>query len=163
MYCSSTGKQCATGISLAYSRNLSGPWVIKYDVVSFSATNPGAPIFQKDGSLLMAYKTWGSGGKCIGMLTAPSWKSWPYTRAPGPACIGVGRNLEDPSNLWRDTRGNVHILFHQGTSEQKSGAATLTAYGGSAGSADGTKFDYNWGLATKHMGHCQHGHASFTD
>jgi hypothetical protein len=156
VYCSTTGKQCATGVSLAYSRNLSGPWTIKYDVVSASATNPGAPIFHSDGSLLMAYKTWTKGGgtsmhadiKCIGMLSARSWKSWPYQRAPGPQCIGVGRNLEDPSNLWRDSRGAIHVLFHQGCGSSTSGGCgsadgALAAYGGSAGSVDGKTWDYN--------------------
>jgi hypothetical protein len=155
VYCSTTGKQCATGVSLAYSRDLSGPWAIKYDVVSFGATNPGGPIFHSDGSLLMAYKTWTKGGaamhvdvKCIGMLSARSWKSWPYQRAPGPQCIGVGRNLEDPSNLWRDPRGAIHVLFHQGCGSSSSAGCgstkgALAAYGGSAGSVDGKTWDYN--------------------
>eukprot|EP01047_Picozoa_sp_COSAG01_P004668 COSAG01_NODE_155_length_23814_cov_12.061343_3_plen_539_part_00 len=148
VYCTATGKQCATGVSLAYSRYLTGPWTIKYDVVSVSATNPGAPIFHSDGSLLMAYKTWAKGGKCIGILVASSWKAWPYQRAPGTAqCIGVGRNLEDPSNLWRDARGAIHVLFHQGCGSSTSGGCntngSLAAYGGGAGSADGKSWDYN--------------------
>lgn len=45
------------------------PWTIKYDVVTFSSTNPGSPIFKADGSMAMAYKTWGSGGRCVGIVT----------------------------------------------------------------------------------------------
>eukprot|EP01047_Picozoa_sp_COSAG01_P108055 COSAG01_NODE_37010_length_509_cov_3.070732_1_plen_137_part_10 len=83
------------------------------------------------------------------MLVASSWKAWPYQRAPGTAqCIGVGRNLEDPSNLWRDSRGAIHVLFHQGCGSSTSGGCSstkgaLTAYGGGAGSADGKSWDYN--------------------
>lgn len=152
IYCSATGKQCKTGVSLAYSRSLSGPWTIQYDVINFSCTNPGAPVFFQNGSLLMAYKTWSKGGKCISLVQANNWSSWPYKQAPvagqdpsNSKCIGVGRNLEDPSNLWRDQRETLHLLFHQGTSQTSTDpTASLRAYGGSASSTDdGVHWDYN--------------------
>lgn len=107
IYCSASGKQCGTGVSLAYSSSLNGPWRIQYDVIKFSCTNPGAPVFTANGSLLMAYKTWGKAGKCISLVEASSWRDWPYSQvhvadsfSSDPNCVGVGRNLEDPSNLW---------------------------------------------------------------
>lgn len=107
VYCSTSGKQCATGVSLAYSSSLHGPWKLQYDVIKFSCTNPGAPVFSSNGSLLMAYKTWGKMGKCLSLVQASSWRDWPYSQADvfgsdpsDPKCLGVGRNLEDPSNLW---------------------------------------------------------------
>eukprot|EP00729_Bicosta_minor_P004237 gene4237-20491_t len=109
-------QNCNTGISLAYSKSLDGPWTIKYDVVTFSSTNPGSPIFKADGSMAMAYKTWGSGGRCVGIVTAAAWDDWPYNQFPlGAAskCVGAAKTLEDPSNLWRDARGNVHFLVHE--------------------------------------------------
>ena len=109
-------QDCGTGISLAYSRSLNGPWTIKYDVVAFSATNPGSPVFNPDGSLVMAYKTWSKGGRCVGIVASKAWNTWPYAEFPlGGAgeCVGVAPVLEDPSNLWRDSRGNVHFLVHE--------------------------------------------------
>lgn len=128
IYCSASGKQCATGMSLAYSRSLSGPWTYKYGVVNFGCTNPGAPVFGEDGSILMAYKTWTKGGRCIGVVTAPSWRDWPYDTFPlgsVDSCIAVEPHVEDPSNLWRDARGTIHMLVHQ------------DGFGGAAHSADG--------------------------
>jgi hypothetical protein len=64
-------------------------------------------VFTANGSLLMAYKTWGKAGKCISLVEASSWRDWPYSQvhvadsfSSDPNCVGVGRNLEDPSNLW---------------------------------------------------------------
>ena len=94
------------------------------DVVKFWATNPGAPIFRAaNGSapagMLMAYKTAtvveGTMCRCIGALAAESWTAWPYDTFPlgaANACIGADPHLEDPSNLWEDRRGNVHLLTH---------------------------------------------------
>ena len=101
-YCSAKAGQCDTGVHLAWSTSLSGPWEYQYNVLNFSCTNPDAPVFNSNGSLLMAYKTWGKQGKIIGTVVAPSWRAWPYTQA---AFIGAAPHLEDPSNLWRDERG----------------------------------------------------------
>ena len=87
-----THEDCGTGISLAYSTSLYGPWHYQYDVVTFGSTNPGAPIFNRsDGSMVMAYKTWGKGGRCVGLVAAKSWDAWPYNTFPlGAAdrCVG---------------------------------------------------------------------------
>ena len=155
--------QCNPGISLAYSRSLNGPWQLVYDVLKFWATNPGAPVFKPDGSMLFAYKTAAKLPdpvtnrtailRCIGLLTAKNWSSFPYgaTRnpngtfpiapadfpiAPGhhlDSCVGAAAHIEDPSNLWRDKRGTVHMLFHE------------NGWGGAAASADdGVSWpDYN--------------------
>eukprot|EP00040_Diaphanoeca_grandis_P035514 m.223548 g.223548 ORF g.223548 m.223548 type:complete len:486 (-) comp33405_c1_seq1:185-1642(-) len=137
IYCTpGIDENCATGISLAHSPSLSGPWTIVYDVVTFSATNPGAPVFTDTGAFVMAYKTWVPQGKCIGIVSAESWKDFPYHIFPiaphtANACVGVALHLEDPSNLWKDTRGNLHMLFHE------------DSWGGASGSCDGGKtWDY---------------------
>eukprot|EP00936_MAST-01D_sp_MAST-1D-sp1_P001429 g1429.t1 len=118
-YCSASGQQCATGISLAHAPSLSGPWTLEYDVVKgVSCTNPGAPVFDgfaADGSLLMAYKTWTKAGRCIGLVSASAWDAFPYDTFPlggGGVCLGAAPDLEDPSNLWMDARGTVHMLLH---------------------------------------------------
>ena len=116
IYCSASGRQCETGISLAYSRNLSGPWTLQYNVAQFSCTNPGAPVFSPNGSLVMGYKTWTKHGRCIGVVAARSWRDWPYNTFPlgsVDSCIAVEFEVEDPSNLWRDRRGTLHMLVHQ--------------------------------------------------
>ena len=138
VYCKRTGGQCGTGISVAASATgPAGPWNITYGIVKFSATNPGAPIFAKDGSLIMAYKTWAKAGRCIGIVSAPRWDAFPYDGFPvaphtAASCIGAAQQLEDPSNLWRNRRGVVHMLFHE------------RAWGGGAASFDGgATWDYN--------------------
>eukprot|EP00041_Stephanoeca_diplocostata_P017854 m.367915 g.367915 ORF g.367915 m.367915 type:complete len:802 (-) comp20839_c0_seq2:64-2469(-) len=137
VYCNASQYDCDTGISLAHATSLSGPWSVIYDVVNFSSTNPGAPVFAPNGSLIMAYKTWTKDGRCIGIVAADSWKNFPYRSFPiSPhtvdSCVGSAVDIEDPSNLWRDLRGNVHMLFHE------------HGYGGAAASVDGiTAWDYN--------------------
>lgn len=138
VYCKDTPGQCmgSLGISLAHSKSLRGPWTIKYDVVTFGSTNPGAPIFFPNGSMIMAYKTWTREGRCIGLLTAPRWDAFPYVTFPDSStpqhCAGVAAHLEDPSNLWQDKRGNIHMLYHS------------AGYGGSMSSGDGGfTWDYN--------------------
>jgi hypothetical protein len=136
VYWGKTAGQCPTGVSLAYSPSLAGPWSVEYDVLNFSCTNPGAPVFTADGSLLMAYKAWADGGKGIGVVTAPSWRAWPYHTFPvgnhtPDSFIGVAAKLEDPSNLWIDRRGAIHMLFHE------------AAWGGASASGDGgSTWDY---------------------
>ena len=147
-YCkngSDPNMQCAQGVSLAHSKTLAGPWTIQMDVVKFWATNPGAPIFRAGNgsapaSMLMAYKTAtviaGTMCRCIGALTAENWTAWPYNHFPlgAPnACIGADPHLEDPSNLWEDRRGNVHLLTHN------------NGWGGAAASPDfGRSWHFNF-------------------
>lgn len=119
-----------------------GPWTIQYDVVGgVGCTNPGAPVFgvvdsNNSDSLLMGYKTWTKQGRCVGVVSATHWRDWPYDTFPlgaGDKCIGVAPQIEDPSNLWQDKRGTVHLLVHE------------NAYGSSAHTVDGGKswdFDY---------------------
>lgn len=128
IYCSSSGEQCGTGISLAYSSSLAGPWTVKYGVIGFRATNPGAPVFGPGGAMVMGYKTWAKGGRCIGVVSAPSWRAWPYDTFPTggmDACVVLATDAEDPSNLWRSPRGELRLLYHD------------SGFGGVAGSSDG--------------------------
>jgi hypothetical protein len=115
------------GLSLAYSKSLSGPWTIKYDVISVPATNPGGPIFLANGTLLLPFQTWSPTPECmkptcITIVSAPSWDAFPYHTYP-LGTPGLDRStcierydgplsVEDPSNIWRDKRGNLHVLMH---------------------------------------------------
>ena len=87
------GKACGgphgetMGLSLAYSKNLSGPWTIKYDVISVPATNPGGPVFLGNGTLLLPFQTWlptheCTKPTCITIVSAPSWDAFPYRTCP---------------------------------------------------------------------------------
>eukprot|EP00039_Didymoeca_costata_P005885 m.85556 g.85556 ORF g.85556 m.85556 type:complete len:413 (+) comp13017_c0_seq3:146-1384(+) len=128
-YCDSSTANCNTGISLAYSKSLHGPWTIHYDVVNFSCTNPGAPVFAPNGTILLAYKTWIKQGRCVGVVSADNWSSFPYDHFPTgglDSCLGTAPEIEDPSNMWFDERSNVHVLFHE---KAWGGAATSPDFG----------------------------------
>ena len=126
------GNHASMGISLAYSESLDGPWTYQEDVVTVPASNPGGPVFFSNGSLMLPFQTWPpphgnvtcARPACITIVTAPSWKSWPYRTyplgEPGTAGHCIERqnlanpgSVEDPSNIWRDTRGTLHLLMHE--------------------------------------------------
>ena len=127
--CKSGKGHVSMGISLAYSKSLDGPWTYKEDVITVPATNPGGPLFFTNGSLMLPFQTWPPGApctspSCITIVAAPHWKSWPYNTfplgEPGAAghCIERqnpkhGGSVEDPSNIWRDQRGTLHVLMHE--------------------------------------------------
>lgn len=139
--CASPGAGEPFGISLAYTKNLShGPWRYQENVISVPASNPGGPFFLRNGTMLMPFQTWRPGHPCttptcISIVSAPSWDAWPYHTYPlGPSpggnassCIEQynastidpatgkrrGGSVEDPSQIWRDHRGTLHLLMHQ--------------------------------------------------
>ena len=166
------GKACggphgeAMGLSLAYSKNLSGPWTIKYDVISVPATNPGGPVFLGNGTLLLPFQTWlptheCTKPTCITIVSAPSWDAFPYRTCP-LGTPGLDRStcieqydgplsVEDPSNVWRDKRGNLHVLMHQahtgGRAWIDDNGSTwhynynITSYSFAPALSDGTRID----------------------
>ena len=142
--CGSKGYGEPFGISLAYSKSLSGPWTIRYDVITVPASNPGGPLFMEDGSLMLPFQSWPKATPCqdpacITIVTAKSWDDFPYSTYPlgngdgyssdrsscierwpcnSSACAkfeghALYGSVEDPSNIWRDKRGNLHVLMHQ--------------------------------------------------
>lgn len=141
-YCTKDG-HCddATGLHLAHSASLDGPWTVQLNIADRSiagATNPGV-IFLPSGETLLTYKggaAWpaktalcgGASCRSLGVVSAPRWNAWPYKRflASGASVdpknpsengryYGGGESLEDPSNGYIDTtRGALHTLFHQG-------------------------------------------------
>lgn len=138
------------GISLAYSTDLVS-WEYQYNVISVPASNPGGPLFFKNGTLMLPFQTWPPGHpctapSCITIVTAPNWRSWPYNTYPlgqpgssASACIERQQpklhkgSVEDPSNLWRDARGTLHLLMHE------------QSYGSRAWSFDsGASWHYNY-------------------
>ncbi|CRG88688.1 Reelin [Talaromyces islandicus] len=75
-------------------------------------TNPSIFPLHADGhNMLMAYRgcveNCGEALEQIGVASAPSFTG-PYTRLPGPV---FPENTEDP-HIWRDKRGNWHMLVH---------------------------------------------------
>jgi hypothetical protein len=133
------------GISLAYSTDLTS-WKYQYNVISVPASNPGGPVFLKSG-MLMPFQTWPPGApctkpSCITYVTAESWRDWPYNTyplgEPGKSrrnCIEQQNvsnpgSVEDPSNIWRDERGTLHVLMHEAT------------FGSRAWSRDGLSWSY---------------------
>ena len=84
----------------------------------------------KNGSLLMPFQTWlpnkpCTRPACITVVSAPSWRAWPYSTYPlglpgnsSQNCVeredpGHPGSVEDPSNIWRDARGRLHMLMHK--------------------------------------------------
>ena len=148
-YCAKPA-DCGTGLHLAHSRSLDGPWTVQLDVVDHSisgTTNPG-PLILPSGEMLLSYK---GGGmfpeatqlcpekhcRSIGVVFADRWNDWPYRRllSTGPSVAsgqrpagqyyGGGFELEDPSNGYVDTtRGALHTLFHQGLPVPQSSKGT---------------------------------------
>jgi hypothetical protein len=124
-----------TGLHLAHSKSLNGPWTVQLNIADKSiagTTNPGV-IFLPSGETLLTFKgsaAWPAKtalcpkGSCrsIGVVFAPTWNAWPYKRflssgasVHGGRYYGGGAVLEDPSNGYVDTtRGALHTLFHQG-------------------------------------------------
>ena len=54
-YCTAPAN-CATGLHLAYSNSLDGPWSVEFNVASGSGTNPGGMILNS-GRVLFFYKS----------------------------------------------------------------------------------------------------------
>lgn len=125
---------CATylNVSLAYSTSLSGPWEYVKNVLGWPASNPGGPLFLPNGTMMLPFQSWPPGTpcskpSCITFATARHWREWPYNTFPlgepgsvRSACIeqqNVSRSasVEDPSNIWRDVRGTIHLLMHEAT------------------------------------------------
>ena len=101
-------------------------------MITVPASNPGGPVFLANGSLLLPFQTWTPGRPCtnptcITLAAAPHWSATPYRHyplgVPGAgrgSCVeryeppkGMSGSVEDPSNVWRDRRGNLHMLMHQ--------------------------------------------------
>jgi hypothetical protein len=85
-YCT---EQCETGLHLAHSKSLDGPWTVVLGITKAGGTNPGVLIL-KSGKVILFYKgsatfpfnsTLCPAGRCrsIGLVTAPAWDSFPYS------------------------------------------------------------------------------------
>ena len=137
-----------TGLHLAHSKSINGPWTVQLNIVDKSiagATNPGV-IFLADGTTVLTFKggaTWPAetalcpkaSCRSIGVVFAPKWNAWPYKKFlstgasnGGGRYYGGGEVLEDPSNGYADTtRGALHTLFHQGLPASQPGSSKLGA------------------------------------
>lgn len=134
-------------ITLSHAPSANGPWTTlarpvlqgrpgKWD---FFVTNPSVHIFA-NGSILMAYRagnmTHGPTGGQTGIAVASSWRGeFRRISDKGPAYPDFN---EDPG-LFRDSRGNFHIISHYWTDGP----------GGHAFSADGLQ----WTFAGQAYGH----------
>ena len=78
-----------TGLHLAHSKSLDGPWTVVLGITKAGGTNPGVLIL-KSGKVILFYKgsatfpfnsTLCPAGRCrsIGLVTAPAWDSFPYS------------------------------------------------------------------------------------
>ena len=147
-YCAAPAN-CATGLHLAHSASLGGPWTVRLDIVEGEkgATNPGAAILA-DGTVLFFYKSSATvpksevcpAGHCraIHIARSPQWNALPYKPLTngsnfGSGLVGAGSVLEDPSNGWVDNvRGAVHVLFHQGLPRAPGGGTNTSGCNHSA-------------------------------
>eukprot|EP01046_Picozoa_sp_COSAG06_P026725 COSAG06_NODE_2316_length_7094_cov_4.313796_1_plen_476_part_10 len=119
----------AGAITMLYSDKITGPWKSRPGVVIEPAgfdqwdsfvTNPSLYVFP-NGTCLLAYR----GGPCglsyknhtpqqwcdrshVGIATAPSWDA-PFKRI---GHVPTYPNLTEDPGLFRDARGNFHILSH---------------------------------------------------
>ena len=163
-------------ITMLYSDSMNGPWKQRAGVVlepsaanawdSF-VTNPSLYFFP-NGSAIMVYR----GGPCmpkksdphpktdrpcdghhVAIATAPSWKG-PFTRVDTPGVDGPyawPNQTEDPG-IFRDARGNFHIIGHSlknsfpgGHSFSRDGLSWTfagSAYGFDVAFTDGSKSRY---------------------
>jgi hypothetical protein len=156
LYCAHPAN-CGTGLHLAHSQSLDGPWEVELNIVDESiagSTNPGGMVLP-GGRVLLFYK--GSAHynfssevcprkacRSIGVVSSPAWNAFPYKRfidtgdsLDGGKMIGGGSVLEDPSNGYIDNvRGAVHMIFHQAIpSAPGGGTATPGERAPSAASA----------------------------
>ena len=125
-YCT---KDCETGLHLAHSKSLNGPWTVVLNIAKAIGTNPGVVVLNS-GKVILFYK--GAArfpfksqlcptGSCrsIGLVTAPSWDSFPYSdflstgSSDDRRYFGGGTILEDPSNAYVDSRRGTTHLFSQ--------------------------------------------------
>ena len=158
--CKSGKGHVSMGISLAYSKSLDGPWTYEEDVITVPASNPGGPVFFANGSLMLPFQTWPPAApcttpSCITVVTSPHWKNWPYSTfplgEPGTAghCIerqdpARGGAVEDPSNIWRDQRGTLHVLMH----EKSFGSRAWSTDGGTSWAYDYSNIAYPYSATT---------------
>lgn len=72
-YCT---QHCETGLHLAHSKSLNGPWTVVLDITNAGGTNPGV-LIQEDGATTLFYK---GGGK------------FPFKSqlCPGGSCRSIG-------------------------------------------------------------------------
>jgi hypothetical protein len=102
--------------------------------------------------MLLPFQTWRpkypcTAPSCITFVTAKHWRDWPYDTYPlglpgnsSASCIerqsmSHHGSVEDPSNMWQDKRGRIHVLMHQ------------SGNGGRAWSGDGGQswqYNYSW-------------------
>jgi len=115
------------GVNVAWSRSLSGPWAVRYDIIAKTvplSTNPGV-VLLPNGTVVLAYKTWPSSAMCRSFVRADSCKAigllsthtngWnaSYDYQPtGGQFVAVSRDVEDPS-IYRDPiSGILHMVLH---------------------------------------------------
>ena len=144
-------------------------WNITWDLQTPGNWNP-APVALPDGSVrVMAHTDWGENGHATpsgnvgawageAILEAPSWKG-PYKVVGGDEIDHCNKCEEDPF-MWKDKRGNWHVLYHRmydpagpldpnwgkedGSWKQKGGPVPSPGWaGGHAFSRDGLAWS-NW-------------------
>jgi len=127
-------------ITLSYSSSIYGPWTTLPDPILVGrdgqwdafVTNPSVYLF-KNGTVLLAYRG-GWHPWHVGIAVAPSWKG-PYVRT---SSTPVFDDINEDPGLFRDARGNFHMLTHY-----------FTTTGGHAFSRDGL----SWTFAGSAYGH----------
>jgi len=145
-------------IVLSYAKNIEGPWThrvvmpINSPAGSLAAwncavNNPTALINDTTGAVtLMYHGTQCEGnlrGERLGLADAAHWNDTEYVKRPGPPIIspdnGTGSH-EDPF-MWRDRRGNYHVLTHDQSEGNLCGDGTA---GHSCGAHLFSRDTYTW-------------------
>jgi len=122
------------GILMANSLTDPAPWKdVEIKGNGLEATNPSAYVFD-NGTTLLAYRYNPSGTERIALARADHWTG-PYTIVHQPLFKESYAVDEDPY-IWRDTRGNFHMLTHhfhpQGGVHAFSSDGLNWTYGGMA-------------------------------
>lgn len=129
------GDPAAAGIiTLSYAKSPEGPWTTLANPIltgrpgkwDYFVTNPSVYFF-KNGTVLMAYRG-GWSPWHVGIAVATSWKD-PFERVSDTYAFP---DINEDPGLFRDTRGNFHILTHYFTQ----------APGGHAFSKDGLSWKF---------------------
>jgi hypothetical protein len=71
--------------------------------------NPAPLLFPNGGAVILSRK-YAKHNSTIGLVRTDDWADGTYAMPEGR--LVFPRSVEDPSNIWRDKRGNLHVLFH---------------------------------------------------
>ena len=125
------------GVNVAWAKSMQGPWTVRYNILKgvplpygLNHTSNPAAVLLRNGTVILAYKTWPSSSVCTKLIGSPRCKAigivsthcgsvtgasggWngSYTHRPmGDGFVAVGADIEDPS-LYQDPASGVLHMY----------------------------------------------------